>query len=156
MNDTNLHYNLLIHVLYSLRASNLWIRVRFGRGQTRTCSRHKIPHFQGFKPNKVHNSSWQTPGSKFMSLRVTRLKIHLKIWNCIFKPLMPVPSHIAYAVSVFSLWTHLNQSKWTPCENISTLTTSTIFHIPTITKRPKVTSSVHFLGLTELPASQHL
>ena len=66
MNDTNLHDNLLIHVLCSLRTSNLRIRVRFGRGQIRTCPKHKIPHFQGFKRNEVHNSSWQT----------TRIQIH--------------------------------------------------------------------------------
>ena len=108
MNDTNLHYNLLIHVSCSLRTSYLPVRVRFGRGQILTCPKNKIPHFQGFKRNEVHYSSWQTLGSKFMNLRVTRLKIHMKICNCIFKPLMPVPSHIAYAVSVFSLWTHLN------------------------------------------------
>ena len=57
MNDTNLHYDLLIHVSCSLRTSYLPIRVRFGRGQILTCPKNKIPHFQGFKRNEVHNSS---------------------------------------------------------------------------------------------------
>ena len=99
---------------------------------------------------EVHNSRWQTPRSpktgpwrvwrvgsnknriQIHDLRVTRLKINMKFWNSILKPLMPVPSHIFACCFWFFLWIHSNQSKWTTCETSTPLTTSNIFHIPTI------------------------
>lgn len=101
MNDTNLHYNLLIHVSCSLRTSYLPIvldEVKYLHVQTT-----KFHTFRASSETRCTTVADKPLGSKFMSLRVTRLKIHMKIWNCIFKQLMPIPSHIAYAVSVFSL-----------------------------------------------------
>lgn len=92
MNDTNLHYNLLIHVSCSLRTSYLPIgldAVKYLHVQTT-----KFYTFRASSETRCTTVADKPPGSKFMSLRVTRLKIHMKICNwssnhwCQFHPIL--------------------------------------------------------------------